>query len=84
MSILYTLEELLSWIKQSWTEEQRGQVEVVTIDMWDGYFYAALEVFPNAVIVIDRFHVEKKAAGSDQQTAPPDESVLYQGKNNES
>lgn len=54
-----TKEQLLKWIYKSWTKEQREQVEVVTLDMWDGYFYAAIEAFPNAILVIDRFHVEK-------------------------
>lgn len=54
-----TKEKLLEWIYRTWTKEQREQVEVVTIDMWDGYFWAALEAFPNAIITIDRFHVEK-------------------------
>jgi transposase len=54
-----TKEELRQWLERTWTAWQRDQVEVVTIDMWDGYFYAALETLPHAVIVIDRFHVEK-------------------------
>jgi transposase len=54
-----TKEELSRWLETTWTEWQRQQVEMVTIDMWDGYFYAALEKLPQAVIAIDRFHVEK-------------------------
>jgi transposase len=54
-----TKKQLLEWIYKTWTLEERLQVEVVTIDMWDGYFSAALEAFPNALITIDRFHVEK-------------------------
>jgi transposase len=54
-----TKEQLLAWLYQTWTKEERAAVEVVTLDMWDGYFYAALEAFPNALLVIDRFHVEK-------------------------
>jgi transposase len=40
-------------------DKELSRVEVVTMDMWDGYFYAVLENLPQAVIVIDRFHVEK-------------------------
>lgn len=54
-----TKEQLATWLTQTWTAAQRQRVEVVTIDMWDGYFYAALEMLPQAIIVIDRFHVEK-------------------------
>jgi transposase len=54
-----TKEKLIKWLEETWTLEERGLVEVVTCDMWDGYFYASLEMFPNAVISIDRFHVEK-------------------------
>jgi transposase len=54
-----TQEALASWLCETWCEEQRRQVEVVTIDMWDGYFGAVVRCLPQAVIVIDRFHVEK-------------------------
>jgi transposase len=54
-----TEEKLIQWLRETWTEEERCQCEVVTIDMWDGYFYAALEELPKACICIDRFHVEK-------------------------
>lgn len=54
-----TKEKLVYWLRETWTEEERREVEVVTMDMWDGYFYAALEELPNASISIDRFHVEK-------------------------
>lgn len=32
-------------------------IEVVTIDMWSGYKYACKELIPQALIVIDKFHV---------------------------
>lgn len=36
-------------------------VEAVTMDMWAGYRAAAFEVFPNAMAVIDKFHVVRLA-----------------------
>jgi transposase len=37
--------------------EVRQQVKEVSVDMWGGFPKVIEEVFPNAVIVIDRFHV---------------------------
>jgi transposase len=54
-----TKEKLIQWLRETWSEEEIRFVEVVTIDMWDGYFYAVLEELPEASICIDRFHVEK-------------------------
>ena len=54
-----TKEELSRYLKEIWGKRELQKVEVVTMDMWDGYFYAVLENLPNAVIVIDRFHVQK-------------------------
>jgi transposase len=34
-------------------------VKTVCTDMWDGYVYAAIEVFGQQAVVIDRFHVAK-------------------------
>ena len=39
--------------------EVREQVEEVSIDMWRGFPKVIEQVFPNAKIVIDRFHVMK-------------------------
>lgn len=39
--------------------EVREQVEEVSVDMWGGFPKVVEKVFPNAVIVIDRFHVMK-------------------------
>jgi transposase len=33
------------------------QISHVTCDMWDGYISAAMAVFPNTTIIIDRLHV---------------------------
>lgn len=37
----------------------REQVEEVSVDMWGGFPKVIEQVFPNAVVVIDRFHVMK-------------------------
>ena len=39
--------------------ELREQVEEVSVDMWGGFPKVVREVFPNAQIVFDRFHVMK-------------------------
>lgn len=39
--------------------EQREQVEEVSIDMWGGFPKVMAPVFPNAILVYDRFHVMK-------------------------
>jgi transposase len=39
--------------------EVRGQVEEVSVDMWGGFPKVIEEVFPNAQVVIDCFHVMK-------------------------
>jgi transposase len=36
--------------------EVRAQVEEVSVDMWGGFPKVVEKVFPNAVVVIDRFH----------------------------
>lgn len=39
--------------------ETRAQVEKVSVDMWGDFPKVVEKMFPNAVIVIDRFHVMK-------------------------
>jgi len=39
--------------------EVRAQVEEVSIDIWGGFPKVIAQVFPNAVLVYDRFHVMK-------------------------
>jgi transposase len=39
--------------------ELREQVEEVSIDMWGGFPKVIAQVFPNAILVYDRFHVMK-------------------------
>lgn len=38
-----------------------SNVNVVTMDMWSGYKSAVREVLPNALIVVDKFHVVRMA-----------------------
>jgi transposase len=49
-------EEIITILKQQ-TLEVREKVEEVSVDMWGGFPKVVKEVFPNAKIVIDRFHV---------------------------
>lgn len=39
--------------------EVRKKVEEVSVDMWGGFPKVIKKVFPNAQLVIDRFHVMK-------------------------
>jgi transposase len=49
-------EDIIEVLKQQ-PIEIREKVEEVSIDMWGGFPKVVKEVFPNAKIVIDRFHV---------------------------
>lgn len=40
-------------------QEIRENIKEVSVDMWGGFQKVIKEVFPNALIVIDRFHVMK-------------------------
>lgn len=51
-------EELIVALEQQ-PLEVREQVEEVSVDMWGGFPKVIEKVFPNAVVVIDRFHVMK-------------------------
>ena len=42
------------------TEEQKNNIEAVSIDMWPAYINSAKKNCPNADIVFDKFHVVKK------------------------
>jgi transposase len=46
-------------ILQEQPQEIRENVKEVSIDMWGGFEKVIRVVFPNAIIVIDRFHVMK-------------------------
>ena len=61
--------EPLSWLNKKQRQTNRYQeyiyekvregVEEVCVDMWGGFPKVIREVFPNAKIVVDRFHVQK-------------------------
>lgn len=42
-------------------KHRNDPVEVVAMDMWKGYKNVVYEVYPNALIVIDKFHVVRMA-----------------------
>ena len=44
----------------SWTKEQRAKVKIFSMDMWSPYKSVAKTVFPNAKIVVDKFHLVAK------------------------
>ena len=51
-------DEIIEALK-SQPEAVRENVKEVSVDMWGGFQKVIKEVFPNALIVIDRFHVMK-------------------------
>lgn len=51
-------EDIIEALKQQ-PLEVRAKVEEVSVDMWGGFPKVVEKVFPNAVVVIDRFHVMK-------------------------
>jgi transposase len=51
-------EDIITVLKQQPVEMREG-IEEVCVDMWGGFPKVIREVFPNAEIVIDRFHVQK-------------------------
>lgn len=48
--------------------KERSHVKGLTIDMWGPYRDVAGEIFPNLPVVIDKFHVVKKANESVEKT----------------
>jgi len=51
-------EEIIEALKQ-WSLEKREAVVEVSVDMWGGFTKVIQEIFPNARIVYDRFHIMK-------------------------
>lgn len=51
-------EEIIETLLQQLLEV-REKIEEVSVDMWGGFPKVVEKVFPNAVVVIDRFHVMK-------------------------
>jgi transposase len=54
----HTSEEIIEALKQQPAPIREG-VKEVCVDMWQGFPKVIAEVFPNALVVIDRFHVMK-------------------------
>lgn len=50
--------EIIAVLKQQ-PLSVRAQIKEVSVDMWGGFKKVVEEVFPNAVVVFDRFHVMK-------------------------
>ncbi len=44
----------------SWTKKQRNKVKCFSMDMWESYRSVVKEVFPDAKIVVDKFHLVTK------------------------
>jgi len=53
-----TQEKLRTRLEQL-TEQERSQIGEVAIDMWEPYSNVCEELLPNAIIIVDRFHVAK-------------------------
>ncbi len=51
-------DEIIEVLK-SQPQSMRENLKEVSVDMWGGFQKVIREVFPNALIVIDRFHVMK-------------------------
>ena len=51
-------DEIIAVLKEQ-PQSVREQIKEVSVDMWGGFKNVIQEVFPNALIVIDRFHVMK-------------------------
>ncbi len=51
-------QEIIEVLKQQ-PASIREKVKEVCVDMWGGFKKVIVEVFPNAIVVIDRFHVMK-------------------------
>ena len=61
-------------------EEVRENVKEVCVDMWGGFKKVIDEVFPNALIVIDRFHVMKLVNESQLLDGSPCLSIAHELK----
>ncbi|WP_341830534.1 transposase [Thermostichus vulcanus] len=54
---VHKAEELTEYLESLWTEEERLNIEEVSIDIGAGFARVVKPVFPKAHIVYDRFHV---------------------------
>ncbi|RMH69178.1 MAG: ISL3 family transposase, partial [Gemmatimonadetes bacterium] len=48
---------IIKYMQEKFGESFLQQITVFSCDMWDGFISVAKERMPNAVIVVDRFHV---------------------------
>lgn len=53
-------DDLIKHFKEEWTTEDRAQIKAVSMDMWGAYKSVTEEVFPNAQVVVDKFHLVMK------------------------
>jgi transposase len=63
---------------QSWPEAVRRQIKAVSIDMWGPYAGVVKEVFPNATITVDKFHVVIKVNNALDEIRKEEQSRLPQ------
>ncbi len=60
-------DSIIKLIKNKFTEEQRRMVKEVTLDMANSMNLIVEKCFPNAVLVVDRFHVQKLVCNAVQE-----------------
>jgi transposase len=65
-------------LKASLSEEQRKQVETITMDMWRAYEGASAKTLPSAEIVYDRFHLVSDLNEAVDQTRRTEQRRLIQ------
>ena len=53
-------DDLINYFEEEWPKEVRDNIKAISMDMWGAYNSMAQEVFPNAKIVVDKFHMVMK------------------------
>jgi transposase len=53
---------LIEYFKEEWSKEARENIKAISMDMWGAYKSVAQEVFPNAKVVVDKFHMVMKVS----------------------
>ncbi|MCK8823572.1 ISL3 family transposase, partial [Fuchsiella alkaliacetigena] len=53
-------DDLINYFEEEWPKEVRENIKAISMDMWGAYNSMAQEVFPNAKIVVDKFHMVMK------------------------
>lgn len=54
-----TIDACKTLVEKSLTQDQRNNIQTVSMDMWKAFISTSKKVFPNAQIVHDRFHLVK-------------------------